>query len=670
MNEKKICFIICSSDPLYAEECLYYISRLHVPAGYQTEAFTVEGASSMAAGYNEGMQASDAKYKVYLHQDTFIVNPNFIQDFLDIFQRDERIGMIGMIGASELPASGIMWEAQRCGAIYVPAYNKEPLFRAGDSDLTEVESIDGLLMITQYDLLWREDIFDKWDFYDCSQSQEFIRHGYKVVVPKLEEPWCLHDSTISYLTNYEEERRKFVREYLSAKEGFGCGDCKFTVVLTSHNRREQLRDTLEWLKGTEGISNIIVVDNGSGDGTADWLSSQQYEYLWFDEGAQGYGKVWNTVLQNFETEEYIVFMEAGVFPERRCLTELRQALEDGNTGVASPISNYYGNENISIKSRETLTQSMLDSRGRTGRQAYRKTLFPNWKAWAVRKDVIDGIGFFREELKYPENVLTDYCLRMMKNGTGQTICRCAGIYEDFGKCREIYENAELWRFEDRAFMKTLWGMNYFNLRPNYSLVGYIEEQEERFKVLEIGCDLGATLFEIQSRFPNCKTYGMDINREAIEIARCITEAEYGNIEELRVPFHEKFDYIIFGDVLEHLRRPEEVIRMCRDLLSENGYIIASIPNIMHISVMEELIEGRFRYCDEGLLDRTHVHFFTYYEIMDFFQSAGYVIEEMDGIYFNISERQKELSDVLLRLSDKTEAWMYNAFQYIVKARRQ
>ena len=219
MNEKEICFIICSNNRLYAEECVYYIKHLKVPQGYQINVLVMEGAKSMAAGYNEAMHSSKAKYKVYLHQDTFIVNFNFIQDFLDIFQSDKQIGMIGMVGTSKLSDDGIMWESERCGAIYGWSIHSIGIFRAGEDRLTEVEAIDGLMMITQYDIPWREDLFKKWDFYDCSQSQEFIRRGYKVVVPKMEEPWCLHDNAISSLVVYDEEREKFMNEYRMNKEG-------------------------------------------------------------------------------------------------------------------------------------------------------------------------------------------------------------------------------------------------------------------------------------------------------------------------------------------------------------------------------------------------------------------------------------------------------------------
>lgn len=167
----------------------------------------------MTAGYNEAMQCSEAKYKVYLHQDTFIINPDFIPDFLDVFRQDENIGMIGVIGSPKLPENGIAWKGERCGMLYEQCVYDTLTFSKGNEHLTEVEAIDGLLMITQYDIPWREDLFDKWDFYDCSQSQEFIRQGYKVVVPAMKEPWCVHDCGLMNLRNYEEERLKFLKEY-------------------------------------------------------------------------------------------------------------------------------------------------------------------------------------------------------------------------------------------------------------------------------------------------------------------------------------------------------------------------------------------------------------------------------------------------------------------------
>jgi hypothetical protein len=185
-----------------------------VPEGYETEFLAIWEAASMTSGYNEGMLASDAKYKVYLHQDVFIVNRNFIYDMLEVF-RDSRIGMLGMVGSPGMPENAIMWDGPRVGQVYanlIYSSGKSNL-EAVEEEYQEVEALDGLLMATQYDIPWRADLFQKWDFYDVSQSEEFRRAGYKVVVPRQEEPWCIHDADLNNYTNYYGERRIYLQEY-------------------------------------------------------------------------------------------------------------------------------------------------------------------------------------------------------------------------------------------------------------------------------------------------------------------------------------------------------------------------------------------------------------------------------------------------------------------------
>lgn len=214
MDDKKICFIMCTNDDLYANEAMYFINSLNVPEGYTVDILTVQEAESMTAGYNEGMLASDAKYKVYLHQDVMIVEKDFIFKLLDIF-RDKEVGMIGMVGCPEMPENRVMWFAKRIGRIYANnIFSIADLnFGASEGKYQEVEAIDGLLMATQYDIRWREDIFDKWDYYDASQSREFINAGYKVVVPSMDSPWCIHDDGFVELDSYYEQRKKFRLEY-------------------------------------------------------------------------------------------------------------------------------------------------------------------------------------------------------------------------------------------------------------------------------------------------------------------------------------------------------------------------------------------------------------------------------------------------------------------------
>ena len=222
MNDRKICFIACINDKDFFSECMLYISRLYIPDGYEIDLISIEEAKSMTSGYNEGMNASDAKYKIYLHQDTFITDRFFLQELIDIFTSDPTVGMVGIVGAPKMSEDGCMWNKERVWALY-NEFNHDSkkcdcYSKPGTYKCVPVEAIDGLLMATQYDLPWREDIFKEFDFYDASQSMEFIRKGYKVIVPLMGKPLCVHDDgLILGLVNYDNNRKKYIAEYKKLK---------------------------------------------------------------------------------------------------------------------------------------------------------------------------------------------------------------------------------------------------------------------------------------------------------------------------------------------------------------------------------------------------------------------------------------------------------------------
>ncbi|MBD5524293.1 MAG: methyltransferase domain-containing protein [Lachnospiraceae bacterium] len=86
-----------------------------------------------------------------------------------------------------------------------------------------------------------------------------------------------------------------------------------------------------------------------------------------------------------------------------------------------------------------------------------------------------------------------------------------------------------------------------------------------------------------------------------------------------------YDVIVFTDVLEHLSNPMDVLKRCSTFLGDNGKILCSIPNIAHASVILGLINGKFEYTDNGLLDRTHIHFFTEESFKRLINDAGYCV---------------------------------------------
>ena len=215
MNANKICFLSCVNNEELYQQCLLAIHSLAVPAGYEVETLAIKSAVSMTAGYNEAMGRTDAKYKVYLHQDLLIINKHLLQDVLDLFS-DPQIGMIGVAGSRQIPSSGVWWEA---GSLYGKVYDSHSgmmsllAFQEVEEEYQEVQGIDGLIMITQFDLPWRDDIFTGWHFYDLSQCREFNHSGYKVVVPRQKQPWCIHNCGVVSVRDYHYYRQVFLNEY-------------------------------------------------------------------------------------------------------------------------------------------------------------------------------------------------------------------------------------------------------------------------------------------------------------------------------------------------------------------------------------------------------------------------------------------------------------------------
>ena len=187
---------------------------MKVPEGFTTDIIAVREAPSMAAGYNAAMNSCDAKYKVYLHQDVFILNQNFLVDMLVVFESDKKIGMLGMIGGVELPESGIIYNAWNCGrTITAGDKTAQDVFFMQEEPYMYVESLDGMLMATQYDIQWREDILKSWHYYDVSQSFEFRRVGYKLAIPFQKNAWTIHDCGYSKLDGYDINRKIMFDEY-------------------------------------------------------------------------------------------------------------------------------------------------------------------------------------------------------------------------------------------------------------------------------------------------------------------------------------------------------------------------------------------------------------------------------------------------------------------------
>lgn len=220
VNGQKISFIYCVNDRQIFEKSLQYINLLKIPSEFEIEILAIEGAPSIAAGYNLGMRESDAKYKVYLHQDVYIINQNFIFDLIKIFKDHMKLGILGVVGSKFIPQSYIWWDGKSLyGKVFESHSGEMGLlsFNEVEKDFESVATVDGLLIATQYDLPWRDDVFVGWHYYDMSQSLEFIEAQYEVGIPRQNIPWVIHDCGIVNTSGFDQAREDFINTYKEFK---------------------------------------------------------------------------------------------------------------------------------------------------------------------------------------------------------------------------------------------------------------------------------------------------------------------------------------------------------------------------------------------------------------------------------------------------------------------
>jgi 2-polyprenyl-3-methyl-5-hydroxy-6-metoxy-1,4-benzoquinol methylase len=169
-------------------------------------------------------------------------------------------------------------------------------------------------------------------------------------------------------------------------------------------------------------------------------------------------------------------------------------------------------------------------------------------------------------------------------------------------------------------------------KVNAELLALIPRDATR--VVEVGCSSGALAREYRKTNPRCDYVGIEIDPEYAAVARAhCSSVLVANIEHIG---DEQFNSLfpvscwVFGDVLEHLYDPWSVLRRIRTRLAADASIVACIPNAQHWSVQLRLNTGDFYYEDAGLLDRTHIRWFTKTTITDMFRSSGFEIVEGGG----------------------------------------
>ncbi len=170
-----------------------------------------------------------------------------------------------------------------------------------------------------------------------------------------------------------------------------------------------------------------------------------------------------------------------------------------------------------------------------------------------------------------------------------------------------------------------------DLDDNSSLKKMLQLVGENKRVVDFGCATGYFARFLTNK--GCQVTGVEVNSQAAKSAEqyceqvIVADLDFVSLAEI-LP-EQAFDVAVFGDVLEHLRNPWRVLKETRELLKPEGYVVVSIPNIAHGAIRLALLQGDFEYMELGILDNTHLRFFTRKTVETLFERCEYFVESLE-----------------------------------------
>lgn len=192
-------------------------------------------------------------------------------------------------------------------------------------------------------------------------------------------------------------------------------------------------------------------------------------------------------------------------------------------------------------------------------------------------------------------------------------------------------NAETDTAYDYPWQRLDADLHFTTLKHDYAPVGLLQMLTTApHQVLDIGCFCGGTGKWIKKQFPGTRVTGVEMLLNAAAIAReSYDEVHVGKFEELDIDnWKAKFDVIIAADVLEHIYNPWAALQRLKPLLTSGGSIFISLPNIRNLNILMGLAGGEWRYTGAGILDITHIRFFTKTQAVEMLQQTGWKIDEI------------------------------------------
>jgi len=454
---------------------------------------------------------------------------------------------------------------------------------------------------------------------------------------------------------------------------------KTSIIILTYNNLIYNRICVDSIRKytKENTYEIIVVDNNSSDGTREWLKEEKDIKIILNDENVGFPKGCNIGIAASDKENDILFLNNDTVVTPRWLDNLKTALySDDKVGATASITNNCSNYQsvsvsyIDVKDMIPFADDNNISDPNKWEEKTRLVAF----CMIVKRDVLNIIGLMDERFTPGNFEDDDLCMRIIEAGYKMVLCNDSFIHHfgssSFNKDSTKFNNllkANRKKIEDK------WGFN-----PNvgstlkFDIIHRINEPKEKgLNILEFDCGLGATLLKLKYMYPNSEIYGIETNEcvaklggKILELMGSDFEVDYCmNFKEDKINF---FDYIILGNRLQLSKDPWRLLNEIKKFLKPGGYVIATIPNLMHHSVIKELLRGRFMYNENSIINRSNNKFFTLPDICKIFDECGYINQFIFHYSSELTQEENKLLNSICSIVGEDMRAYFLSYEYVAK----
>ncbi|MGX9290361.1 glycosyltransferase [Bacillus sp. A015] len=390
---------------------------------------------------------------------------------------------------------------------------------------------------------------------------------------------------------------------------------KTSIVMLTYNELHLTKKCIDSIKQhtRSGQYELIIVDNASTDGTKEYVRELEDVIFIENEKNQGFAKGCNQGAKK-ATGDNILFLNNDTMVTENWLSPLKEALfASDRIGMVGPVSNYVSGPQMVQPSYTDVKELPAFAKEYTAARKGQRTYVHRLVGFCllVKQELIGDVGLFDERFVYGSFEDDDLCLRSLLKGYQLQIVHDSFVHHHGHATFRANQETNISKLfaENRLRFLDKWGIDLNLITPHPYFTALLP-QEAKY-VLDVGCGTGATGLELINS-QSVDMYGVEADALKAEIAK----AYYQEVIEAKAdeyPWSEKeafFDAVIFSNILEHVSDPWQIITQAHKSLKPGGVIICCLPNMMHAEVLLPLMTGDFTYQDVGILDRTHMRFFT------------------------------------------------------------